>query len=184
MAAGIPAASYEIAENGSVYSAEVQLEDAGSYLFSEPGMLGEQVPVEVSGVRLYSPNGSAAVYEEIGRSTIEFPRGNYTLVFSGPLRNSHLQQVYDRYYRVNVTVPSGFDVRNPLLGGWSPGAEITTGGNMTTVLAWERTRELSVRFYDPTRESLLWFFATAWAAVAIVLLFPFVLSRLARRGRN
>ncbi len=147
-------------------------------------MLGEQVPVEVSGVRLLAPNGTEVAYEEGGRSMIAFPRGNYSVRFWGTLRNYHLQQVYDRYYRVNVTVPSGYDVRNPLLGGWSPGAKVSSGPNETTILAWERTRELSVRFYDPARESLLWFFATAWAAVAVVLLFPFLLTRLMRLGQK
>lgn len=147
-------------------------------------MLGEKVPIEASGVRLVSANGTEAEVRETGYSSIEFPRGNYTLSYSAPLRNYRLEQVFDRYYAVNVTVPSGYDVRNPLLGGWSPGATVTEGTNNTTLLTWERTHDLTVRFYDPGREALLWFFGTSWAVVAVVLLFPFLMMRFARNEQE
>ncbi len=144
-------------------------------------MLGEKVPVDVTGVRLVSSNGTEAAYRETGHSMIGFARGNYTLSYFAPLRNFHLEQAFDRQYAVNVTVPAGYDVRNPLLGGWSPGATVTEGPNGTIHLSWERTHDLSVRLYDPGRESLLWFFGTSWAVVAVVLLFPFLVMRFARQ---
>ena len=180
VAVALPTATYEIAENGTAYQVEIELVGADTYLFSEPGMLGERVPVEVTGVRLVSADGTEGAYTDTGHSTIGFARGNYTLSYSAPLRNFHLEQVFDRYYAVNVTVPAGYDVRNPLLGGWSSGATVNEGANGTTLLTWEKTHDLAVRFYDPGRESLLWFFGTAWAVVAIVLLFPFLVMRFAR----
>ena len=147
-------------------------------------MLGEQVPAKVSGIRLVAPNGTEAAYEDLGGSVISFPKGNYTLSFDGAIKNSELLQVYDRAYRANVTVPVGYNVTNPVLGGYSQGANVTVLPGEGTQLTWQSTREVRVRFYDPSRESLLWFFATTWAVVAIVLLFPFVLNRLARRGRT
>lgn len=147
-------------------------------------MLGEQVPARVTGVRLEAPNGTGVTYEDLGGSVISFPRGNYTLAYSGELRNAELQQVYDRPYGANVTVPAGYNVTNPILGGYSPGATVTSLPDGATWVSWESTREVRVRFYDPARESLLWFFATSWAVVAIVLLFPFLMMRLIRRGRE
>jgi len=184
VAVALPTASFEIAENGSSCQVEIELVGAASYYFSEPGILGEQVPVEVSDVRLVLENGTEEVFEQPARSMIGFPRGNYTLSYRAPVRNYHLQQIFDQYYEVNVTVPSGYDVRNPLLGGWSPGATVTREANGSTRLSWRRTHDLFVRFYDPGRESLLWFFGTSWAVVAIVLLFPFLVGRFARQGRE
>jgi hypothetical protein len=182
LAAALPVADYRVAENGTAYTAEVELENAGAYAFAEPGTLGDQVPAEVTGVRLEAPNGTEVAYEDRGGSMITFPEGNYTLAFAGEVRNSQLQQVYDRPYRANVTVPAGFNVTNPLLGGYSPGGTVTALPDGGTRVSWESTREVRVRFYDPARESLLWFFATTWGVVAIVLLLPFLLNRLARRG--
>jgi hypothetical protein len=159
----------------------VEVEQARSYLFSEPGMLGEQVPVTVSNVSLTAANGSVVEYEDLGGSQITFPKGNYTLRYTAPLRNYQLQQIFDRYYAVNVTVPAGYDVRNPLLGGYSQGGKVSVGANGTIEVRWDRTRECRIRFYDPARESLLWFFGTSWAVVAIVLLFPFLMMRFSRR---
>ncbi len=144
-------------------------------------MLGEQVPAKVSDIRLVAANGTEATYEDLGGSVIAFPRGNYTLSFDGTIKNSELLQVYDRAYRANVTVPAGYNVTNPVLGGYSQGANVTALPGGGTELTWQSTREVRVRFYDPARESLLWFFATTWAVVAIVLLTPFVLNRLAHR---
>lgn len=170
-----------MAENGTAYNATVELEQAEVYVFAEPGVLGEQVPAQVSGIRLVAANGSEVAYEDLGGSVIAFPKGNYTVSFAGVIRDSQLQQVYDRAYRANVTVPAGFGVTNPVLGGYSPGANVTALADNSTVVSWKSTREVRVRFYDPARESLLWFFATTWAVVAIVLLFPFLAERLTRR---
>lgn len=183
LAAALPSADYRIAENGTAYTAAVELERSEVYVFSEPGLIGETVPVEVSGVRLVATNGTDAAFEDLGSGVIAFPMGNYTLFYNGTVRDTYLQQVFDRAYRANVTVPAGFGVTNPLLGGYSPGANVTVRPDNSTLLSWQSTREVRVRFYDPAREDLLWFFATTWAVVAIVLLFPFVMDRLSRRGR-
>ena len=147
-------------------------------------MLGEQVPATVSGVRLEAPNGTEVAYEDLAGGMITFPEGNYTLSYAGEIKDANLQQVFDRPYRANVTVPAGYNVTNPLLGGYSRGANVTAQPDGTTRLSWESTREVQVRFYDPTRESFLWFFATTWVVVAIVLLFPFLTAaaRPPRRG--
>lgn len=160
----------------------MELERAEAYVFAEPGVLGEQVPAKVSGIRLVAPNGTEVAYEDLGGSVISFPEGNYTLSFSGEIKGYELLQVYTSPYRANVTVPAGYGVENLLLGGYSPGANVTAMPDGTTGLSWQSTREVRVRFYDPARESLLWFFATTWVVVAIVLLFPFLMQRLVRRG--
>lgn len=162
----------------------IELEDTEAYVFAEPGVLGEQVPARVTGVRLEASNGTEVTYEDLGGSMIAFPEGNYTLSFSGEILASQLLQVYDRAYRANVTVPAGYNVTNPLLGGYSPGGRVTALPDGATQVSWESTREVRVRFYDPARESLLYFFATSWAVVAIILLFPFLMMRLDRHNRE
>jgi hypothetical protein len=182
LAAALPAAEYRIAENGTAYSATVELVGAEVYTVNAPGMLGEQVPLEVSGLRLVAENGTEVAYEDYGRAGIVFPKGNYTLEFSGAIPEMSLQLLLDEPYRVTVTVPPGFGVTNPLLGGYAPGANLTALPDGGTLLAWESTRQVGVRFYDPAREELLWFFGTVWAVIAVVLLFPFVADRASRRG--
>lgn len=180
-AAALPAAEFRVAENGTAFCATVELVQAVSYVFTEPGLLGEQVPVEVGNVRLVAENGTEVTFEDYGRAGILFPEGNYTVSFSGTIRDNELMQVFEQPYRATVTVPAGFNVTNPVLGGYSPGATVTIRADGSNVVAWESTREAHVRFYDAERESLFWFFATTWAVVAVILLFPFVADGLARR---
>lgn len=146
-------------------------------------MLGEPVPLAVTDVRLVAENGTGTTYEDLGGGVIAFPRGNYSVSYTAGIRDTSLQQTFERPYSVNVTVPAGFNVTNPILGGYSPGANVTALADGSTVLSWPSTREVRVRFYDAGREELLWFFATTWAVVAIVLLFPFVADRLFRPRR-
>ncbi len=132
----------------------IELEQVDLYAFAEPGVLGEQVPATVSGVRLEAPNGTEVKYEELAGGMITFPEGNYTLSYAGEVKGANLQQVFDRPYRANVTVPAGYNVTNPLLGGYSRGANVTAQPDGTTRLSWESTREVQVRFYDATARVL------------------------------
>ncbi|NLX49678.1 MAG: hypothetical protein GXY82_07415 [Methanospirillum sp.] len=180
LAGALPGAEFEIAANGTAYSARIEIEETDAYIFSEPGILGEPVPSRVSGIRLEAPNGTVVPIREQGSGVITFPEGNYTLSFEGELGTPHLQHFFDAAHRANVTVPAGLNVTNPFLGGYSPGADLTVKPDGTTRLSWDSTGEVRVRFYDAAREAMLWFFASTWAVVAIVLLFPFLFDRLNR----
>ena len=90
--------------------------------------------------------------------TITFSKGNYTVSYTGPLRDNHLQGVFDKPYHVNVTIPQEFDVRNPLLAGLSNGANVTRFSDNTTLVQWNRSYAFDLRFYDETREQTPVFF--------------------------
>jgi len=111
-----------------------------------------------------------------GASSINFMRGNYTISFTAPLQDFHLQAMFDEPHNVSVAIPEGFDVRNLLLAGISPGGRVQAGPDNTTSVIWNRTANIDLRFYDKDRETLLYMFGNFWIIIAIVLLMPFILT--------
>jgi hypothetical protein len=67
-------------------------------------------------------------------------------------------------------------VQNPLLAGFSPGAVVTRNPDNTTIIQWNNTLSVDLRFYDQGREELLYFFLQFLGIVAIVLLLPFLIT--------
>jgi hypothetical protein len=84
---------------------------------------------------------------------------------------------------VNVTLPQEFDVRNPLLAGISPyGATVTRHDDNTTTVIWNKTSSFDLRFYDPGREELLYFFLQMMAILVVVfVVIPYVMMRTGRQ---
>ena len=107
---------------------------------------------------------------------ITFERGNYTVSYVSPLRDNHLLVSFKSPYHVNITLPQEFDVRNPLLAGISPGANITRYPDNSTLIQWNKTLSVDLRFYDQNRETLLFFFLQFLGIIAFVMLLPFLLT--------
>lgn len=174
-----PAAAQEavvrVLPDGTAYEASIAV-TGSEHTFWMPGMLGERVPLQVEELEVLGPAGPVE-YREEGRGVITFPEGNYTITYRAPVRDNHLVVAFDTPYAVTVDLPEGFDVRNPLIGMVSPGAEISTGPNGTTEIAWERIAVVEARFYTPERVILLTTFGTVWLAVALVLILPILISR-------
>jgi hypothetical protein len=178
--AGALSADYRIFSNGTAYQASIEINDTPRYEFADIGFMGENVPIVVGDVHL-TANGVPA---EFNRSTpwgrpqeITFPKGNYTVSYIAPLRDNHLQGVFEKSYHVNVTVPQEFDVRNPLLAGLSTGANVTRFSDNTTLVQWNRSYAFDLRFYDETREQFLYFFLQFMGILVVVLVvIPYVLS--------
>jgi len=142
--------------------------------------MGENVPITVGDVNL-TANGTPVEFNEStawGRPhAISFPKGNYTVSYSAPLRDNHLQGVFQKPYLVNVTLPEEFDVRNPLLAGLSNGANVTRFSDNTTLVQWNRSYAFDLRFYDETREQLLFFFLQFMGILIVVLVvIPYIMS--------
>ncbi|MDV2481685.1 hypothetical protein F8E02_06635 [Methanoculleus sp. Wushi-C6] len=173
-------AVFRVLPGGTTYEASVQV-DGGEHTLWTPGLMGERVPLQVEKVEVLGPSGPVE-HQEAGRGVITFPEGNYTITYQAPIRNNHLVAAFDEQYAVTVSIPEGFDVRNPLIGMISPGGTISPGENGTTEVAWDRITVAEVRFYSPDRELLLGAFGTIWLAIAIVVLLPFAFSR--RRGEG
>jgi hypothetical protein len=178
--AGALSADYLIFPNGSAYRASVEINDTSRYEFADIGFMGENVPITVGDVHLMA-NGTPAPFNEStpwGRPhAITFPKGNYTVSYIAPLRDNHLQGVFEKPYHVNVTIPQEFDVRNPLLAGLSTGANVTRYSDNTTLVQWNRSYAFDLRFYDQTREQILYFFLQFMGILVVVLVvIPYVLS--------
>ena len=100
-----------------------------------------------------------------------------------PCRISHrsgtttCREFLKKPYHVNVTIPQEFDVRNPLLAGLSTGANVTHFSDNTTLVQWNRSYTFDLRFYDQTREQILYFFLQFMGILVVVLVvIPYVLS--------
>jgi len=142
--------------------------------------MGESVPLPVSGINL-TENGTPAPFNSSapwGRPAfITFAKGNYTVAYAAPLRDNHLQGVFLKPYRVNVSLPAEFDIRNPLLAGLSTGANVTRFPDNTTLVQWNRTYSFDLRFYDEGREQLLYFFLQFMGILVLVLVvIPYLVS--------
>lgn len=168
-------AEYRITPNGTSYFASVQIQDQERFDFYETGLLGERVPTQVGGISL-AGECIPCTFNWTMPAAITFPKGNYTLHYQGQLRENHLAAMFDRPYRVVMVLPEGFDVRNPALGVVSQGGEITSAAGNTTIVTWNSTRAAEIRFYDRQREELLAIFLNFWIIIAVVLLFPFLLT--------
>jgi hypothetical protein len=174
-------ADYQIFPNGTAYRASIEIQDASRYEFVDSGMLGEPVPLTVGEVQLFG-NCSPCRFNTTGPSftsnfmALTFERGNYTVSYVSPLRDNHLQASFKSPYHVNITLPQEFAVQNPLLAGISPGANVTRFAENTTLIQWNRTMSVDLRFYDMGREALLFFFLQFMAILAVVLLLPFVIT--------
>ena len=179
--AGALSADYRIFPNGTAYLASIEIHDSEKYEFADIGFMGEKVPVAVGDLHLTADGAPA----EFNRSTpwgrpqvITFPKGNYTVSYTAPLQDNHLQGVFNKAYNITVTIPQEFDVRNPLMAGLSTGATATRLDDNTTRVQWNRSYSFDLRFYDETREQLLFFFLQLMAVLVVVLVvIPYVLSR-------
>lgn len=141
--------------------------------------MGERVPLQVEEIKVLGPSGPIE-YRDMGRGTIAFPEGNYTITYRAPVRDNRLVAAFDTPYTITVALPEGVDVRNPLIGTISPGGVASSGPNGTTEVTWDQTAVAEVRFYTPEREILLTTFGTVWLAIALILLLPLLISR--RKG--
>lgn len=162
--------------NGTAFNASVEVDGADRFDFYELGVLGERIPIKAGSIGLTGAC-SPCLYNTSGVSAITFGKGNYTVSYTAPLRDFHLQAAFDKQYRVNVSLPPEFDVRNPLMAGISPGHTITGEYDNSTTVSWNRTTAIDLRFYDRNRESLLYLFGNFWIIIAVVLLMPFLLMR-------
>ena len=166
--------------NGTSYRAAIEITDVSRYEFADIGIMGENVPMQVTDVEL-SGNCSPCRFNWSrpwgAPSSIEFEKGNYTVSYLAPLHDNNLQESFTQPYHVNVTISQEFDVRNPLLAAISQGANVTRHDDNTTTIQWNKTVMFDVRFYDPGREELLWFFLQFMGILALVLVvIPYILS--------
>jgi hypothetical protein len=161
---------------GDTYRETVTLVNESEYSFWEPGMLGERVPLTVKNVTVSGACGVNCTYTQKNRNTIAFETGNVTVTYEAAIREKNLQLLFTEPSNITVTLPEGQDVKNPLLGRVSEGGKVSTENN-TTMVTFDRVLYAEVRFYDPTRERLLYIFGSVWLTVAVVLLFPFLLMR-------
>ena len=157
-----------------MYHAAIDLREADRFDFYEAGLFGDRVPLKVQDVAL-SGDCDPCEFTWNGAFAITFPRGNYTLSYSAPLHENHFLVNFDAPRDVSVSIPAGFDVRNPALGMITPGGLVLPGDQGVTV-TWNGTRTAEVRFYDQGREELLYIFANFWIVIAVVMLVPFLLT--------
>jgi len=167
-------ASYKVFPNGSGYKAFIEIGSADEYRFTEVGILGERTPIEVTGVEL-SGNCSPCNFTWIDPTIIRFVKGNYTISYQNRILENHLQGIFDEPYNVTVEIPKGFDVRNPFIGMISQGGLINISENGLYV-NFTRTRQFETRFYDSTRETILYLFGNFWLLFAAALLVPYAIT--------
>ncbi len=168
--------------NGTAYRASIEIADASQFELVDSGMFGEPVPLTAGEIQLYG-NCSPCRFNTTKPSftsnivTLTFERGNYTVSYVSPIQDNHLQASFKSPYQVGIMLPQEFAVQNPLLAGISPGANVTRFADNTTLIKWNQTMSVDLRFYDTGREALLYFFLQLMGILAVVLLLPFLITR-------
>jgi hypothetical protein len=174
-AAGALNASFVIAPGGMAYSAAVEVSGVSEYGFWDTGPLGERTPRQVTNVSLRGECGNCS-FDWLDPYTMNFTKGNYTILYTGTIMENHLQGSFEKPYRVSVSLPPGLDVKNPLLGMRSPGSALEKNGSSLEI-AWNSTRSFELRYYTPERERLLLAFGALWIVGLVLVLIPYLLSR-------
>ncbi len=174
-------ATYLVLPNATSYAAQVDVADSSNYQFANTDLVGENIPVTVTNVTLIAENGTAVDFNWSTQwnapSVITFAKGNYTISYIAPLQDNQIQGSFFSPYNVTVTLPGEYDVRNPLLAGLSPGANVTRFPDNSTQVTWNDAMSFNLRFYDQAREDLLYLFAEFMIILAIILLMPFLLIK-------
>lgn len=168
-------ADYFVAENGSVFHAEIGIQDTGDYNFIKPGYLGEKIPATVSNVSLVSETGANAEFKEQGNS-ISFEKGNYTVSYDQILENKNFRVIMENPYNITLYLPTVFRVENPLLGMVSSGGSVDKGGEYSRIF-WEKRKYAEARFYDDFQEKILLAFGSFWIVLVLIFMVPYLLSR-------
>ena len=182
--AGAASVEYWVAPNATTYHASIELNGVAEYSWWEIGLLGERIPLSPENITLIHLESGCdpCPFTRSSPNTITFEQGNYSLGYDSRIKDNHLLAEFEEPYTVLVHIPSGLDVRNPLLGSISPGGQILETENDTVLLRWNETRAFECRFYDPFRETILTTFFTVWGVIALILLFPYLLFR--RKGER
>lgn len=179
-AAAALSADYTVFPNGTAYTAAIEVTGVERYQFTEPGMLGEDVPMPVSAVSVGNGSGAVAFTEE-AYSAVSFPeKGNYTIRYTATIQDRFMQVAFHSPYNVTLYIPPEFDVRNPVLGS-TLGGRIEDSPDGGTFVVWNSTRYFECRFYDSFQEKALVIFGTVWIAICLIFLIPFISQRLWRQ---
>ena len=179
LALALPASAlnitYLISDDGSAYRATALVNSTDRFDFVQSGMIGERIPLTVMNVSLYQDGMNVSFTQE--REGIRFPVGNYTIDYEGKISGNTFQTQFSDFGSVNIVLPEKYKVDNPLLTSIQPGGSNITKSMNQTIIKWEKTRYLDVRFYDAGQESLLSIFGQFWLIIAVMLLLPFLFSR-------
>lgn len=167
-------AEFTVGENGTAYTAEVEVQQADKYAFTEPGLLGAPVAITVSEISLFNATGPVNYTEDFS-GAIRFPKGNYTIQYVAPLHSNELTVLLADSSTITVSLPEQYGVKNPLLGYISTGGVANATVNGTTIV-WENARSAQVRYYDTFQEQILLIFGTFWIALVLVFLVPYLMS--------
>lgn len=169
-------ANYTVAENGTAYTAEIEVLQTEKYTFTEPGgVMGEPVRITVSNITVFNETGPVNFTGE-DSGTIEFPKGNYTVRYTAPQKANEFMVVLSDAANITISLPKQYQVENPLLGSVSTGGVVNTTGNGTTIF-WEEERSAQVRYYDAFQEQALIIFGTFWIGLVVIFLVPYLIVR-------
>jgi Family of unknown function (DUF5803) len=168
-------ATFRVDPSRAGFNASVQVEQSKEFFFWDFGPLGERIPKKVEHVSL-SGNCTNCSYTFADDYHITFPMGNYTVYYASGLSDNHLSASFSEPYNVTILLPTGLDIRNPLLGGMNPPRATITEGSEGITATWNRTSTVEVRFYDAGQETLLYLFGTIWLSVVLVALVPYLMT--------
>jgi len=160
-----------VAPDGNSFEAEYTLDNQTSISLMRPGLLGEQIPLEARNVTV---SGTDQEVDVQGMGRYGVPGNARLLTFTAPLQDHALRLLFDRPRNVTLHLPDGFLLDNPALATVVPDGTVRAGDGETTV-TWDQVRYVECRFYDRMQEIALFAFGGVWVAVAVVLLFSYVL---------
>lgn len=173
----VPAAAgntavYEVAQNGSSYTADVSFTNLDKYYLVTQGFFfglgGDEAISGVSNLTLMNADSGEAVTPESSKGTLTFPKGNYTLTYTAPVKDGEIYLKYPAAFDVNITMHDPYTTGHMVLGPVDEKGVITKTGSDTTV-TYKGIEKISLRIYDKNREYILYGFTGVWILVVLII---------------
>ncbi len=164
-------AVYAVSEDGSTFSAEVALINQSGYLLMTPGFIGEGAELKANNVTLTAENGTVVNVTKKNSMELEFPQGNYTLVYDAPVEGNLIYAQYLVPFNTTILLPSGFRTNNLILGPVSNGGEAFVpdeaeyGTAYSSGFVWTEKKEIQMRMYPVSYETYFPIFVGIWLVI-------------------
>ena len=172
----VPAAGnsavYEVAENASLYSADISFTNLDRFYLVSPGFLfglgGDEALAGVSDFTLTDAATGEAVTPEEVKGTLTFPKGDYRISYTAPIKDGDIYLKYPDKFDVVVIIPDPYTTGHMVLGPVTEkGAVAKT--NLGTTVTYKGIEKTSLHIYDKNREFILYGFFGVWAVVVLIL---------------
>ncbi|HJJ48508.1 MAG TPA: DUF5803 family protein [Methanocorpusculum sp.] len=168
-AAGANSAEFVVSENGKLLNVTAHLVQQSTFTLVKPGFFQDEA-LTPKNFSLTDANGTAVEYK-VSKSTVSFPKGDYTLSYTQEISDSTVYAKFPVAYSAKVYLPAKFRTGHPVLGTVSAGGVISGSDKegFGTMVTYANTKTVDVKFYEQGRDMWLYGFLGVWGVVLLIV---------------